>query len=790
MTDSEGERDLLDLLAEEFAENCRRGTPTPISEYESRYPERATEIREVLHAVELMERLRGGKLRAINADQALDGFDSRILGDFRIVREIGRGGMGVVYEAEQISLGRRVALKILPRNSPFGSARLQRFQREAQAAARLHHTNIVPLLGIGDAEGIHFIVMQFIEGRGLDAVVREWSAEAKQETPAKSPPRDRVRTVAQIGVQAAEAIQYAHDQGILHRDIKPANILIDAHGDAWITDFGLAKLAQEDHLTRTGDIVGTLAYMAPERFHSQGDARSDVYSLGLTLYELLTLEVAFQDRDPSRLIQRICEGQAPLPRALNPAIPADLETIVLKAIAREPEHRYASAGAIAEDLKRFLEDRPILARRASAAEQLVRWCRRNRAVAALGTTAAASLLVAAVTGWVGYVQTTNALGRESIKRGEAEKATERAEENVQLSIGAILNLLGRIAPEVNGTGGDSGGDRAHRILEARGFGFPPPRPGPPRDERPAEREGGPPHAPGREGPGGRPGAHHDWVKELELLQTILAFYDNFAAKTPPDRRLRFEAAKAFRHVGELQDRLGHRELAGPAYERAVVLFSSLVDGPGAEGPDCRFDVADASASAASRTTSDDPRVLKKLEADLHHAEDVAAALRREAPDAHERTGLLARVLREHGRILDRMHRPEKAEGAFRSAVALLEPVVARPSAGPLEWIALSDSRQALAQFLLVQKRRGEPRTLLQAAAKELQQGADSPDRRLPAPLLIERFERLAQSLRDQGDTRLADELLDGAAQLHRPPDFGRPDDGSPPPGGPAEPGPP
>jgi predicted Ser/Thr protein kinase/tetratricopeptide (TPR) repeat protein len=696
--------------------------------------------------------------------------------------------MGVVYEAEQISLGRRVALKILPRHSPLGSGRLERFQREAQAAARLHHTNIVPLMGIGDAEGIHFIVMQFIDGRGLDAVIREWNPPDDAEATALTPSalRERLRCVARIGVQAAEAIQYAHDQGILHRDIKPANILIDQHRDAWITDFGLAKLAQGDNLTKTGDIVGTLAYMAPERFHSAGDARSDVYSLGLTLYELLTLEAAFHDQDPSRLIQRICEGQAPPPRSLNPSIPADLETIVLKAIAREPEHRYATAGAVAEDLKRFLDDRPILARRASVFEQAVRWCRRNRAVAALAATAAASLLAAAVIGWVGYVTTTNALSRESIKRVEAEKATQRAEDNVQLSIGAILSLLGRIAPEVGGAGGGASAERERQVRMARGFGFPPPPPG----NRPGPRfegRGEPPPPPERGGPGGPRGSQHDWVKELELLQTILTFYDNFAAKTPPDGTLRFEAAKAFRHVGELHDRLGHSELAGPAYERAVALFESLVDEHAPGGPDCRFELADVYASAAARSTSDDPKVLGRLESELRRAEDLAAALRREKPEAHERTGLLARVLREHGRVFDRLHQPPRAEGALRSAVMLLEPMVMEPSAGQLEWLALGDSRLTLAEFLTVQKRRGEPRTLIQAAAKDFLNAAAAHDRRLPPPLLIDRFERTGQALRDAGDTRLADELSGAADHLRRPPELGPPGDGFPPPGGLGEP---
>ena len=165
--------------------------------------------------------------------------------------------------------------------------------------------------------------------------------------------------MARVGIQAAEALQYAHDQGILHRDIKPANLLIDEHQVAWITDFGLAKLAGRDDLTNSGDVVGTLRYLAPEALRGQTDHRGDIYSLGLTLYELLTLQLPFGDVSPSELLRCVTEEQPPRPRKLDRSIPLDLETIILKATAREPAHRYATAGELADDLRAFLDDRPI-----------------------------------------------------------------------------------------------------------------------------------------------------------------------------------------------------------------------------------------------------------------------------------------------------------------------------------------------------------------------------------------------------------------------------------------------
>src|SRR5205807_464467 len=247
---------------------------------------------------------------------------------FRLLREVGRGGMGVVYEAEQISLRRRVALKVLPFAATLDPKRLQRFRNEARAAACLHHPNIVPVHGVGCVRGVHYYAMQFIEGQSLARVIEElrehwgsaklahpapdrhstaskpWSIRA-QASRSTAPlgafsSRHSIRepahfsAVAQIGIQAAEALEHAHQLGIVHRDIKPANLLLDGRGDLWITDFGLARLQDDHGLTMTGDVLGTLRYMSPEQAAGSKDLdhRTDVYSLGATLYELLALRPA------------------------------------------------------------------------------------------------------------------------------------------------------------------------------------------------------------------------------------------------------------------------------------------------------------------------------------------------------------------------------------------------------------------------------------------------------------------------------------------------------------------
>ncbi|MBI2806951.1 MAG: serine/threonine protein kinase [Planctomycetes bacterium] len=316
----------------------------------------------------------------------------QVLGDYRILREVGRGGMGVVYEAVQLSLGRRVALKILPPHLAQEPEALDRFRREARSAARLHHTNIVPVFEVGRDESICFFAMQFIEGQGLDQYINQMKNNIATARPASDQSaamlghsvttRNHHRQAARLAEQAAQALAYAHGRGIVHRDIKPSNLLLDGNGIVWISDFGLAKSAGEN-LTVPGDIVGTLRYMAPERFRGEGDQRADIYALGLTLYEFLLLRPAFQATDHAQVLDEVQRTEPPRPRSVDARVPRDLETIILKAIDKDPRRRYPSAGEMAEDLRRFLADEPILARRAGVMERTARAARRNPKLAGL-----------------------------------------------------------------------------------------------------------------------------------------------------------------------------------------------------------------------------------------------------------------------------------------------------------------------------------------------------------------------------------------------------------------------
>jgi WD40 repeat protein/serine/threonine protein kinase len=459
MSESGSDRDSVERLAEEFLSRFRRGERPALSEYTDRHPEHAAEIMELFPALVKIEQL---KPAAIDATGPFAGTTDpggmprpERIGGYRIVREVGRGGMGVVYEAEQLALGRRVALKVLPLHAAKDGSGLARFRREARAAARLHHTNIVPVHEVGEDGTLCYYAMQLIQGQPLDRVLHElrqlratgaltqsaggeniahslWTGafhfQEEQAGPARpAAPDGRAasssfhlpgqtdpsnvlsnrahyhRSVARVGIQVAEALEYAHREGVIHRDIKPSNLLLDPDGRVWVTDFGLAK-TEGDALTNTGDVVGTVRYMAPERFRGWSDPRSDVYSLGLTLYEMLLLRPAFDAADRVKQIRQVTDEEPPRLRKVDPSIARDLATVVERAIGKEPTRRYQTAAELAEDLRRFVEDRPIRARRVGGAERVWRWCRRNPVLASLTTAVALLLAVAAVSATVAAIQ--------------------------------------------------------------------------------------------------------------------------------------------------------------------------------------------------------------------------------------------------------------------------------------------------------------------------------------------------------------------------------------------------
>ena len=575
----------------------------PFRIFSSGTPSKADALRRLLPTVLMVE-----KIADPAAGESASRWDPRFeflqrvveqIGDYKIIRQIGRGGMGVVYEAYQESLGRKVALKVLPTfDIPHHAKGLRRFQRESRAAANLHHSHIVPVFGVGDHLGLYYYVMQLIEGASLDQILQSLRTQTETETPQKAEAsfhsiarsivrdRDRVangmtpplgetwvdpdtasnpargdtiddvslpndsrselvsgkdtpwnghvgdwRDVAEIGRQLAAALAYAHEQGVLHRDIKPSNLLVDTQGKVWLTDFGLATADGAPDVTRTGDVVGTLQYMAPEQLEGLADARTDIYCLGATLFEMLTLQPVIEPGNVQQLVQRISGNQtAPSARRVNPGIPRDLDTILAKMLAPRPERRYTSAVELEADLACLLEDKPIRARRVSAAEKAWRWCRRNVAVAVLSATTAISLLTAAAIGLAGYVS--------------ENRQRQKAEQTLDISLDALDKIYRRLAPE--------------RIVAPTRFSIE----GEHEDDAIV----------------GGPNAAPISSQTAELLLDILPAYDQFAKlNSGRSETLGLESARANARVGEIQFWLGEYQLAESAFRTALEKYRDLAN---------------------------------------------------------------------------------------------------------------------------------------------------------------------------------------------------------------------
>lgn len=567
-------RNPVDLLGEEFVRRRRRGEQITVEEFASGHPDLADQIRRVFPAILALEHFKSSKHHSsphahAPLEASLEGLDQ--LGDYRIIREIGRGGMGVVFEAEQQTLSRRVAVKVFPGQALIDQRSLDRFHREAKMAASLHHTNIVPVFGFGEQDDLHYYVMQRIKGTPLDQVIQTFAQCAsnsswlrrviKPAAPSNStarlaaqqcdtrpdvgvaldPPvafdqltthsefdwknhairsgRSEWHAIADIGIQVASALAYAHAQGVLHRDIKPSNLLLDAQGTVWVTDFGLATIMEAEKRDQVDEVAGTLRFMAPEHIAGKQDARSDIYSLGLTLYELLTRQPAFDDLSRTSLVSKIMAGAMIPPRAIRPDIPADLQAIVLKATSQDPEHRYVDADAMAGDLRRFVAGRTIAARRAGPLLTLVRWTRRNPTVATL----TAALIALAICSFA----------LVSSKWRDAVAENQRAEGNLSLALESMDQILERFAS----------GWMAH----------------------PAANEAGVDSESGTELEFQIVVSDHN----AAVLQNALVFYDRFEKHNPTDPRLRYETSKVHRRVGDIYRRLGQHDRAESAYRRSL-----------------------------------------------------------------------------------------------------------------------------------------------------------------------------------------------------------------------------
>ena len=337
----------------------------------------------------------------------------RYFGDYEIHQELGRGGMGVVYHARQVTLNRQVALKMIKAGVLADDVELRRFQNEAEAVAQLDHPGIVPVYEVGEHQGQRYFSMKLIPGGSLGDRLDAY--------------KDDPRAAAALLAEVAEAVQHAHARGILHRDLKPANILLDEQGKPHVTDFGLAKKLEESiELTQSGAIMGTPAYMAPEQSLGRRGAvttASDVYGLGAVLYAVLTGRAPFQGDSVIDTLQAVRERPAEPPSRLNRKVPRDLEVICLKALEKEPRRRYASAHELADDLNRWLKGEPVTARPVSPSVRAWMWCRRRPAIAGLS----AALAVVAIAGLIGAgTQWRAAVANARAARMSAKEATTNA----------------------------------------------------------------------------------------------------------------------------------------------------------------------------------------------------------------------------------------------------------------------------------------------------------------------------------------------------------------------------
>jgi serine/threonine protein kinase len=457
-----------------------------------------------------------------------------------LLEEIGRGGMGVVYKARQVSLGRPVALKML-RNAPLaGADDLARFRHEGELAARLQHPNIVSVFETGVHEGVPFLALEYVEGGNLAQHLG-----GAPQLPA---------VAAQLLAVLARAVDHAHQHGIVHRDLKPANVLLSREGSAKpqaeegqrptaaacglappkITDFGLAKwLSGEAPLTRTGDVLGTPGYMAPEQATARGKdvgPHTDVYALGAILYECLTGRPPFCGATPMETLLHAHTREPVPPSQLRSGVPRDLETICLKCLRKEPARRYASAAELAEDLDRFQAGRPILARPVGPWERARKWARRRPAAAALMAVSAAALLALLLGGWWSSLALSRAARREAEQRRQAE-------ENFRDALDVVDHLLTEVA-EVD-------------LVNV------------------------PQMEPVRK----------------KLLLRARRYYEKFLEERGDDPSVRREAARAHLRLGDIQELLGERDEAEKSYTRAVALLGPLTTGP--EGSAARQDLARA-----------------------------------------------------------------------------------------------------------------------------------------------------------------------------------------------------
>ncbi len=577
--------ELLGEIVGRLTEQLERGERIDLAAYKKEFPEHFEQLEQLLPTLKTMVRLgRTGNDSSNHTGQVEQEpeAEEKRLGDYRIMEEIGRGGMGVVYRAQQISMGRTVALKVLPFAAVMDEKAITRFKNEARAAGTLHHDNIVPVHAVGSERGVYYYAMALIEGLSLaeviqaqkqqvlseapvaerllpDHVVAEQSDDASQVEPGRlgatvdsgvdarvSPEETYKETsrlvqaaistrrslfgsrffneVVGIGIQASDALHHAHEHGIVHRDIKPGNLMIDRSGKTWVTDFGLARIESDASMTMTGDVLGTLRYMAPEQALAKRivvDQRADIYSLGATLYELLTLRPVFDGVSREELFKQLTfEEPKPL-SYFQPGVSTDLETIVLKAISKSPDERYATAAELADDLRAFQESRPIKAKPISIWQRSQKWAMRHQT---LVVASAIVLLVAvfALTGSTIAISFQQSQTQAALT--EVQQQKKRAEEHFSQAREAVDTYLTRVSED--------------QLLNEPGL-------------QPLRRD---------------------------LLELALDYYERFVEQRGDDSQLQAEYAEAMDRVVEIRDALGtDQSIVAGLYSRALEIRRRLFE---------------------------------------------------------------------------------------------------------------------------------------------------------------------------------------------------------------------
>jgi serine/threonine protein kinase len=619
------------------------------------HPDLADELRPYLESLRLLhgatQDFRAASLSS-NGDSLASAVaaGARQIGDYSIVREIGRGGMGIVYEAHQKSLNRRVALKILPFAAVLDQRQIARFRNEAQAAAQLHHPHIVPVFAVGQEQGVYYYAMQYIDGQSLEAAISQLreapidrshrstlaggamngstttvhleaaGARISQRSVGED---DFFQTVARLGKEAAEALQHAHDYGIVHRDVKPSNLLLDNQGKLWVTDFGLARMQAEGGVTLTGDVVGTLRYMSPEQAAGRTalvDARTDVYSLGATLYELLTQQHAHAGEDRQTLLRQIVNEEPVPPRRHNAAVPVDLETIVLSAMAKTREERYSSAQAMRDDLERFLAGKPTLAKRPTLADRAGKWARRHRSLVAV---TAAALILLFIVSAVSVALLAAEQSRTKAALAEAKRSAQRAQ--------ASFERAERHFRQARGAVDHFGMQLADRLLEV----------------------------PGTES------MRRDWLIDA------LSYYRQFMAEAGDDPTLRRELALAHFKSGVIAAKLGARDDAIAEYEAALSMLENIVTG-GAPSHNVRAELAVTHNNLALLVADKGDAAAARE----HYRKAIAIQRRLVGTRAGEPAyaSQLAESQANLGMLLDQIGESAAAEASLRAAVEMLRPL--------------------------------------------------------------------------------------------------------------------